>query len=342
MNSSHKLSSFYCYLPSFVFGIIALLSAHYKGLSFYFLFIFSFVIIPLLELFLPPISNNVKVKRKLPNSLVPILIVPLNIYILYVYLNLISTNSLSTIELIGAWFTLGIICGVYGINVAHELGHRNCKWKQFLAQILLMTSLYMHFFIEHNRGHHKRVGTKQDPATALKNESVYSFWRRCIYNSFISAYNIEKLRVNKLNLRPILHNKFIHFVIIEACFIAGVYAFFGTNACIFFVLSAGYGILLLETINYIEHYGLLRKKIATGVFEKVNETHSWNSNHILGRYLLFELTRHSHHHHNSQKEYYELESMPKSNQLPTGYPGMMLISLIPPLFFKTMNKRLTS
>jgi alkane 1-monooxygenase len=335
------ITSFYYYLPAYIFGSIALFASINKGSSFFFLPIFAFVVIPIFELILKPNKGFVKVSNTKLNSLLTILVVPFHYYIVFIYLKLFSEDILSLFEVSGACFSLGILCGVYGINVAHELGHRKEKWKQYLAQSLLLTSLYMHFFIEHNRGHHKKVATPFDPATARRNESVYLFWFRCIKNSFLSAFDLEKTRLKKLQISWLsINNQFLRFILIQVLFLVSTAAFLSLKTLFLFIISAVIGILLLETINYIEHYGLLRKELATNVYEKVNETHSWNSDHILGRYLLFELTRHSHHHQNEQREYFELESMPKSSQLPTGYPGMILLSLVPPLFFRVMNKRL--
>ncbi|NNJ54828.1 MAG: alkane 1-monooxygenase, partial [Bacteroidia bacterium] len=256
-------------------------------------------------------------------------------------LTLINNETLTISETIGAVSTMGILCGVYGINVAHDLGHRSEKWKQKAAQLLLLSSMYMHFFIEHNRGHHKRVGTLEDPATARKGETIYAFWYRCIRDSFISAFKLEKDRLERNGLPWLsIGNQFIKFIIIELVLVFIIVYVFSLYTLLLFLVSAAIGILLLESINYVEHYALFRDKLETGVYERVNETHSWNSDHILGRYLLFELTRHSHHHENSLTKYQDLESMDKSLQLPTGYPGMIILALIPSLFFKTMNKRL--
>ena len=343
MNSRFVYTSFFYYLPSYIFGIIALLSLNYRGTTFFILPIFSFVLIPTLELFLPQNNNQNVVKEHLFNRIVIWLIAPFHFYILIKYLIFISGGLYSAKEFIGSVSTVGILCGVYGINVAHELGHRKEKFLQITAQSLLMTSLYMHFFIEHNRGHHKKIGTPQDPATARINESLYQFLLRCIVDSFSSALALERTRLKRLNKSVYsADNQMIKFIIIQFILVITIPLVFNIKTMLFFITCSLVGIILLETINYIEHYGLLRKQLASGVYERVNETHSWNSDHLLGRYLLFELTRHSHHHENSSRPYEDLESMPASLQLPTGYPGMMLLSVFPPLFFKVMNPRITT
>jgi alkane 1-monooxygenase len=341
MQNKQVFTSFYFYLASYIFGILALLSAEIQGVSFYIAPITAFGIIPILELFLKPSKARFNIKHPIFNQIAVVLIAPFHYFILIKYLILFSSIHFNSYEWIGAIFTVGLLCGVYGINVAHELGHRKSRWLQLIAQSLLLTSLYQHFFIEHNRGHHKRVGTLADPATARLNESVYAFWVRCIWFSWISAFKLEKQRLELKNISWFTYkNQFLRFMILEGLTLVLIGYFLGSSALLFFVISALVGIILLESINYIEHYGLFRKEISNGVFEQVQAKHSWNSDHVLGRFLLFELSRHSHHHENASRHYYELESMDHSKQLPVGYPGSILLALIPPMFFRVMNKRI--
>ena len=235
---------------------------------------------------------------------------------------------------------MGILCGSYGINVAHELGHRTNKWEQRLAQSLLLSSLSMHFFIEHNRGHHKQVATPEDPSTARLNEPVQLFWFRSMYQTWTKSWKLEFERLKRNNLSP-WHpsNQMLQFQLIQLGYLGVVFFLFGGNGLTALVFAALIGAILLETINYIEHYGLLRKKESNGYYERVETHHSWNSNHIIGRLLLFELSRHSDHHYKSHKKYQELESASNAPQMPTGYPGMMVLSIIFPLWFWIMNRR---
>lgn len=329
------------YLPSYSFGIIALLSIHFQILNYYLLVITSFGIIPFLELFL---NNKLEYAQRMatkPYDLLLYFIVPFHYSMLFFVLFTISRHSFSTLEFFGMASTLGILCGVYGINAAHELGHRSSGFEQFLAKTLLLSSLYMHFYIEHNRGHHKKVGTLQDPATARMNESLYRFWIRCIKDSYTSAFLLEKDRlVRKGEKWFSKHNSFLAFQLIQIIFILLVYFVFGLQALILFITAAAVGILLLETINYVEHYGLKRKIIKAGIPERVQAMHSWNSDRPLGRYLLFELTRHSDHHDNSSVKYPNLKSRSSAPQLPAGYPAMMILAMVPFLWKRVMNKRL--
>ena len=233
---------------------------------------------------------------------------------------------------------MGLMCGVYGINIAHELGHRTTRWERDLSRALLLSSLYMHFIIEHNRGHHRRVATPEDPASARFGENIYFFWVRTILFSFVSAWRIEIARLRKERKAPFgLHNEMIRFLLIEALLLISIGGLFGSHVLLYFVMAAAIGILLLETVNYIEHYGLGRKPNERGLYGRVAHTHSWNSDHVIGRMMLFELTRHSDHHYKASKKYQVLQSMEEGPQLPTGYPGMMLLTLVPPLWFRVVD-----
>jgi alkane 1-monooxygenase len=237
--------------------------------------------------------------------------------------------------------SLGIILGSNGINVAHELGHRKKLYERILGKILLVPSHYTHFFIEHNHGHHLDVSTPEDPSTAKYNQSLYSFWWQSVSGTYMKAWKIQK-KINEINNISFFSpkNDMFWFTIFQISYLISLYALFGLKVLIVGISAGIIGFLLLETINYIEHYGLKRKKLPSGRYERVTEKHSWNSNHILGRIILYELTRHSDHHYKSTKEYQILECHEKSPQLPYGYPTSMVLSFIPPLWFSIMNKRI--
>ena len=249
---------------------------------------------------------------------------------------------MNTLTWIGSTLSLGVACGAYGINVAHELGHRPDELSKFFSKSLLLTSLYMHFFIEHNRGHHAKVATPEDPASARLGETVYNFWIRSVYGSFVSAWHLEEKRLSRRKQGPwTFKNQMLRFVMIEFAFLLGIVSFFGAFALFSFVISACFGFLLLETVNYIEHYGLQRQVRSRGRYEPVLPIHSWNSNHPLGRCVLFELSRHSDHHANPRRSYAILRHHDQSLQLPTGYPGMIIFSLFPMIFIPYMEKYLS-
>jgi alkane 1-monooxygenase len=226
------------------------------------------------------------------------------------------------------------------INVGHELGHRVKKFEQTLAKMLLLTSLYMHFYVEHNKGHHKRVATPEDPSSARYGEWIYSFYFRTIIFSYINAWKIANDETGKKG-KPVFsfHNEMIQFTLIQIAFVAIIFFVFGWMVTLFYLAAAMIGILLLETVNYIEHYGLQRRSTGEGKYERAMPVHSWNSDHVIGRLMLFELSRHSDHHYLASRKYQVLRHHDDSPQMPTGYPGMMILSLFPPVWFYVMNPR---
>ena len=308
--------------------------------------IYAFGVVPMLELFFKPSEKNLTtaereiVRQDRTYDLLLYLMVPLQWGFVLWFLLAMSTDELPTYAVVGRTLSLGMMCGVIGINVAHELGHRSSKFEQGLSKALLLSSLYLHFFIEHNRGHHRNVATHDDPATARKNEWVFLFWVRTIVLSWLHAWKLERTRLQRTNTPVVsLHNEMIRFQLIQLVLLGTLFFFAGGYVMLLFVGAAATGMLLLETVNYIEHYGLLRQKRNNGKYERVMPVHSWNSNHVVGRLMLFELSRHSDHHYKASTPYHLLSHIDEAPQLPTGYPGMMLLSLFPPLFFHMMNKR---
>jgi len=306
-----------------------------------------FGLVPLFELLLKPDKSNFdiaeeeKAKTDIFYDLILLLTVPVQIGFLIFFLFTIRDTAAWSMEFFGRISAMGLMCGVFGINIGHELGHRSNRGQRFLGEILLLTSLEMHFLPYHNSGHHFNVATPNDPATARKGEWVYLFWFRSQIGSYLQAWQIESKRLNKKEQHWFsLSNKMVVYTLAQIALIFTIYYLFGWIVLIAFLMAAISGILLLETVNYIEHYGLLRKLKENGKYEKVQHQHSWNSDHILGRIFLFELSRHSDHHYKASKHYQILNSLPDSPQMPTGYPGMMLLALVPPLWVWFMGGKL--
>lgn len=326
---------------------LALISFTSTGFLCWFTLIFAWILVPLAELLIKPDASNMGaaeaelVKNDVVYDVLLYLIVALQIPTLIFFLFAMQNDGLSTSTIFARILTMGLLCGTFGINVGHELGHRHSKFEQTLAKLSLLSSLYMHFFVEHNKGHHKNVATYNDPSSARLNEAVYLFYFRTIINSYRSAWHIanqETLKKGKSKLS--WYNEMVQMHLIQFGFVALIYLIFGGVITLYFLAAAFVGVLLLETVNYIEHYGLQRKQLASGGFERTLPQHSWNSNHILGRMLLFELSRHSDHHYLASKKYQVLNHHEQSPQLPTGYPGSMVLALIPPLWFHVMNKKI--
>lgn len=306
-----------------------------------------FGFVPLLELLFNPDKQNLnkeQEEQEKENKLYTYILyttVPVQLLFLGWFLWMMKDAQLTTIEYIGRISAMGLMCGVIGINVGHELGHRNNRFDEFLGEILLLTSLDTHFLPYHNAGHHFNVATPKDAATARKNEIVYLFWIRSHFQSYYQAWETENRRLKNSGRNWFhLQNRMLIYTICNILLLVGIFFLFGLNTLLAFTAAAVFGILLLETVNYIEHYGLLRKQNEKGRYERVKRTHSWNSDHRIGMLMLFNLSRHSDHHYNGSKHYQLLKSLPESPQMPTGYPGMMLVALVPPLWFSIMNKKL--
>lgn len=308
--------------------------------------VFLFGVLPVLELFLKPDPRNLDAAQEAVAredrlyDLILYSLVPIQWGLLLFFLVQVSAAELSWVVKLGLTSAFGMACGVLGINAAHELGHRPTKHEQFMAKALLLSTLYMHFFIEHNRGHHKHVSTDEDPASSRRGESLYAFFVRTITGSWLSAWKLEQQRLRKKGL-PVWswHNEMLHFQVVQLFLVALIAAVFGLEVMGWFLGAALIGILLLETVNYIEHYGLRRRKVGDS-YERPLPIHSWNSDHPLGRLILLELTRHSDHHYLASRKYQVLRHFDESPQLPAGYPAMMALAFVPPLWFRVMDREI--
>jgi alkane 1-monooxygenase len=262
---------------------------------------------------------------------------------------LITMTDVVWYEKIGIALSVGVYASGI-INVAHELGHRSNKIAQWHARAALMSVSYMHFVIEHNRGHHVHVATPNDPATSKKNQTIFQFWIQTLVGSYQSAWQIESRRLEReKKLRWSVYNEMLWFAVLPILlcvtltivfFIVNHHTHILWQLPLFFVVQSIVAILSLECVNYIEHYGIVRREISAGKYERVNPLHSWNANHLVSNLVLFQLQRHSDHHAFASRPYQVLRHFDESPQLPFGYPIMILMSLMPPLWFNFMNPRL--
>jgi alkane 1-monooxygenase len=251
-----------------------------------------------------------------------------------------SSGKLSTVEDVGLALTVAMVSGI-AINTAHELGHKRASSERWLSKVTLAQSGYGHFFIEHNRGHHVRVATPEDPASSRMGESFYSFWPRTVMGSLRSAWELEGVRLGRMNKslwtpkNDILSAWAMTVVLFAALAVA-----FGPVVLPYLVIQAVLGFSLLEVVNYLEHYGLLRQRREDGRYERTAPEHSWNSNNVASNVLLYHLQRHSDHHANPLRRYQALRHVEEAPQLPTGYAGMIVLATIPPLWRRVMDRRL--
>ncbi len=331
------------YLTAYSVPLTVWISFNSEGILTFLPLIVFFGLVPFAELVLPENKKMADVgndKNKVIYDAILYSLLPIQVFFLFYFLGHIEQWNYN-ISLLGKVISMGIMCGVIGINVGHELGHRMRRWEKLIGEMLLFTSLENHFLPYHNRGHHANVATREDPATAREKEALYLFWFRSHFGSYIQAWKIEIQRMRIMNKKAIsLSNSMVVYTLCHMVLLGSVYFYFGYWTLFLFLCSASIGILLLETVNYIEHYALQRKKRENGTYERVQRWHSWNSDHVLGRLILFELSRHSDHHYKADRPYQQLESHEGSPNMPTGYPGMMLLATIPPLFFVIMDQHM--
>lgn len=335
------------YLIAYIAPLAGYLGVYYGGVWSLGSIYIGFVLIPIIEQILPKSDANLPPEAEEKKALSRFfdVLLYLNIPILYgliaFFFYRLSQGGLTTGEIIGMICNVGLIVGTCGINVGHELGHRVTKYEQIMAKILLLPALYMHFYIEHNRGHHKNIATPEDPASARLGENIYAFWFRSVTGSYLNAWKLEAERLRRQD-QPVLswQNEMLRFQVIQIAYLVAVGLLFSWWMVGYAVAIAVFGFLMLESVNYIEHYGLRRELLPNGRYEHVTPRHSWNSDHELGRIFLYELTRHSDHHYKATRKYQVLRHMEESPQLPLGYPASIVASLVPPVWFGVMNGKI--
>lgn len=252
---------------------------------------------------------------------------------------LAASGSLSVLQFALLIVTVGIVNGV-GINTAHELGHKTSSFERWLAKVTLAPVAYGHFFIEHNKGHHRRVATPEDPASSRMGETFWAFLPRTVIGSVRSAWELEAQRLAKLGKSPwSIGNENLQAWAMTVVLFGALTIWLGWAALLFLVLQAALGLSLLEVVNYLEHYGLLRQKLDSGRYERCQPRHSWNSNHVVTNLFLYQLQRHSDHHAHPTRPYQSLRHFDESPQLPSGYAAMIVVAYFPPLWFKLMDHR---
>ena len=248
-------------------------------------------------------------------------------------------ENLTWYDKLGLATGMGMVAGI-GINTAHELGHKKEEHERWFARVALAQTFYGHFYIEHNRGHHVRVATPEDPASGRLGETVWEFMPRTVLGSLRSAWELEKKRFGRLKKSPYsLRNDLINAWMFSVLLWGAAMVLFGWQILPYLLVQAVLGIWLLESVNFLEHYGMKREKLESGRYERVNPSHSWNSNNIGTNVLLYHLQRHSDHHANPTRRYQALRDFKEAPVLPTGYAGMIVLTWIPAVWRKVMDER---
>lgn len=251
-----------------------------------------------------------------------------------------SSGELSAAQALGLALSVGIVTGAQGITIGHELGHKRTHLERWGSRLLLLTVCYGHFTIEHNRGHHVRVATPEDPASARFGESFWAFLPRTLAGSWLHAWQLEFERLERERLpRWGWRNEMLWNTGVPLAVAGVLAAVLGPAGALFFFLQSAMAVLLLEAVNYVEHYGLSRARLADGRYERVALRHAWDAYETLSNCFLVHLQRHADHHVNPGRPYQALQPRAESPKLPAGYPVMVPMALLPPLWFAVMNPR---
>ncbi|HET8731959.1 MAG TPA: alkane 1-monooxygenase [Moraxellaceae bacterium] len=248
-------------------------------------------------------------------------------------------RKLPVSDYIGLTLSVGAINGI-AINTGHELSHKHDKMDRILSMMALAPTAYTHFAVEHPFGHHKRVATPEDPASSKMGESFWKFLPRTVIGGFKSAVKIEKDRLaRKGKSFWTTENELLQGWAMSAAVLGAAAVVGGRRSIPFLIGQAAYGASLLEVINYIEHYGLMRQKNENGKYERTLPEHSWNSNQVVTNLFLYQLQRHSDHHANPTRSFQALRHFENAPQLPAGYATMLLPAYFPKAWFKLMDER---
>ncbi|MEL6979887.1 MAG: alkane 1-monooxygenase [Pseudomonadota bacterium] len=332
---------------SLAFAPLLLLAMRYGGMWIFGALAFAFLATPLIDQISSHNKENIDPaldqRRLIWHQAVTWIWVPLQLALIAALLAVIGlTDWLTTVEALAVAAALGVATGGVGINYAHELIHQRNRTEPMLGEILLCSTLYGHFRLEHVFGHHARVATPEDPATARRGESFYAFWLRSILGGLASAWRIQRDQLKRRG-RGLwsLSNAFWRYGAWAVAWIGLAYALAGGLGVAAFLAQAIVAVTLLELVNYLEHYGLRRRMLESGRYEPTRPHHSWNANHRFSNFLLINLQRHSDHHYKPDRRYPLLQAHEDdaAPQLPHGYAWMVLLALVPPLWFRVMDPR---
>ncbi|EKS9914511.1 alkane 1-monooxygenase [Burkholderia multivorans] len=310
--------------------------------------LFAFGVIPILDTLIgddrdnPPEDVVPHLERERYYRLIVYLATLVEYVAFFMCVRIVGTHALAWYDYVGFALSLGAATGI-SINTAHELGHKTNRFERWLAKITLAPVAYGHFFVEHNRGHHVRVATAEDPASARYGESFWAFLPRTVVGSVRSAWRLERTRLARLGRSPwTWRNEVLHAWAMTVVVWGIAIAIGGVVVIPFLVIQAVYGASLLEVVNYVEHYGLGRRRLPNGRYERCTPQHSWNSNHVVTNLFLYQLQRHADHHANPTRSYQALRHFDDAPQLPAGYATMILLAYVPPLWYRVMHPRVVA
>jgi alkane 1-monooxygenase len=333
----------------FVLPVIVLFTARLGGAWTFFPVSVLYVIVPAIDALVglnprnPPQSDETALSENLTFRVITWLWVPAQLALIVWGLERIASRTMTPVEVAGTTLSIGLTAGAIGMTFAHELIHRPSRLERLLGDALLMSVTYPHFAIEHVHGHHRHVGTPRDPATARYGESLYAFLPRTVIGGVRSAWRIEVRRLGKHGEPAFgLANRMLRYTAVVLVLYAAIGLRYGWRGVLFFAAQSVIAFGLIETINYIEHYGLVRQEVAPGQYERVMPWHSWDSTHRVSNWILINLARHSDHHVAASKRYQILHALDAAPQLPAGYGAMFVLALAPPLWRRVMDPRVAT
>lgn len=290
--------------------------------------IIMFVIIPIVEILMRNKKFNPALHKSrwgdISLALTPVALTAYLIMALY-QSQFVTTNS----EFFGLALSTGVLTGAFGITAAHELVHRRQKFFRALGVWNLVLSNFAHWGVEHVYGHHKYAATEIDPGTARKNEWLYAFWLRTYFGVLKGAYHISKQKVLMYWFGSLALSVTIYFTL-------------GLKTLALWWLSSIIANLLLHSVDYIEHYGLLRPKNEDGHYAAFKSHHAWDTASVATNVHLYNLGLHSHHHMKASVPFQDLSEQPACKNMPYGYSVMFLLAFVPFIYIPMMNKRLSA
>ncbi|MEE8371591.1 MAG: alkane 1-monooxygenase [Sphingomonadales bacterium] len=310
--------------------------------------IYSYVLMPLMDPLIGADTGHLESPEGAPRispigRLVLWSWLPMKAALLVFTLTVFGSGSLSWVELIGVTLSFGLVSGSMSIVFAHELMHSPNRFERAMAEALMASCTYTHFCIEHVAGHHRRVATLEDPATARLGESLYKFIPRSIGGGLKSAWAIESGRLGKMGSglwAP--SNRMLRYGLEALLLYMAAFWLAGLAGLIFMAIQSYLAVSLLETVNYLEHYGLRRQRQSNGRYERVLPEHSWDTASRVTNWHLLNLGRHADHHALASRPFEALQLHGSAPQLPVGYTAMLLIAMIPPLWFRIMDPRVAA
>ncbi|MEY3386965.1 MAG: hypothetical protein RIR53_1776 [Bacteroidota bacterium] len=309
--------------------------------------VFAFVGLPFLDVITgkddrsPEPSDVAALDDMISYRLILYLYAVVQTLLLWRLLEIWSAAHWTWLEYAASVISIGTVTGGLGITIAHELGHRNSALERALGYFLLMQVGYVHFAKEHVAGHHRNVGLRYDPATARRGESVYTFIPRCVAQSWLHVWQMEAQRLRNRGMLPFgLRNRMWWWSLATPALAVGIAYVYDSNTAWLFLSQGVFAFMLLEAVNYVEHYGLVRAEIRPGIYEKFGPQHAWEARYTVSNAFLFKLQRHADHHLQPQRRYQSLKVHDESPQLPQGYPAMVILALVPPLWRRVVHPRI--